>query len=54
LAGSTKLFIHIINGSMFRLKYIYILQTVILKVILVEINQNKSEINGIAPCNRLK
>ena len=52
MAGSTKLFIHIINGSMFRLKYI--LQTVILKVILVEINQNKSEINGIAPCNRLK
>jgi len=35
LAGSIELFIHIINCRMFRLKYV--LQTVFLKVIVVEL-----------------
>ena len=35
LAGDTELFIHIINRCMFRLKYV--LQTVIVKVTVVEI-----------------
>jgi len=46
LAGNIEPFIHIINRCIFKLKYT--LQTVILKVIVVEIQRNKSEINGLA------
>ena len=46
LAGNIEPFIHIINRCIFKLKYT--LQTVILKVIVVEIQPNKSEINGLA------
>ena len=46
LAGNIELFIHIINRCIFKLKYA--LQTVILKVIVVKIQPNKSKINGLA------